>query len=322
MRLTYMILKNAMLFLVASSIMTVSAIASCTRVNDIPTNPVYNLYPSDVEISPVDGQQVFSYQVTMRDLMSMYGLSNIDALLFTCNNGEVATINIFSGATSTTGLTYGSSSSLWTQSAGGSAQTISTSAGNFSLASLFGTADTSYAIQFDIYVAGTTAAGSSNAKQQMNILAGDGQTALTLYINSFTITRPTCVINTYDAEVSLGKVVRSALDSLGATANATDFNISMTCASSVLKPTLTFEGSTHASNYVDTFRGTTGAGYASGVGVRLSYNGTIISPGKAVSLTPGSTAMENYTFSAIYLRHSELSAGAIEVPVTFTLSYE
>jgi len=162
---------------------------------------------------------------------------------------------------------------------------------------------------------------NGNYDRIMTVKTSDGLEIIRFYVGVININVPACSINTYDKQVRLGKVNKSALNTIGSTANATDFNISMTCGGIALKPYLTFEGETD-STYVDVFSNPVGATYARGVGVRLMYDKNIIIPGMSVALTPSSTAMQNYTFSANYVRVGALSSGAIEIPVTFTMTYE
>ena len=155
----------------------------------------------------------------------------------------------------------------------------------------------------------------------MTVKTSDGLLIAIFRLKQLVLTVPACLINTYDKQVSLGKVDKSAFNIIGSTANVTDFNISMTCGSTALKPSLTFEGETD-SNLRDVFANPSGAIYARGVGIRLMYDNNIIIPGMSVALKPSSTAMQNYTFTASYVRTGALSNGAIEVPVTFVLTYQ
>lgn len=146
-------------------------------------------------------------------------------------------------------------------------------------------------------------------------------TILNIYINSFSVARAGCAVNSYDSTVSLGRVSASQLNVTGATANETDFNIAITCQSTSLAPAISFEGDTDPV-YVNVFSNPTGATHASGVGIGLEYEGDAITPGTPVALNVLNTAMTNYTFSANYVRTGALISGNIEVPVTFTMTYE
>lgn len=140
------------------------------------------------------------------------------------------------------------------------------------------------------------------------------------YFKPITVTAPTCTIESYDKTVFMGKVTTSKLNTLGATSNATSFQIRMYCQSTNLSPTLSFEGDTDTN--LGVFKNITGGTYASGVGVRLAYGGKYITPGTPVSLKVPHTSTADYNFSASYVRTGDLVSGTIEVPVTFTLSYE
>lgn len=142
-------------------------------------------------------------------------------------------------------------------------------------------------------------------------------------ISSFNVIRGACEVSDYLPEVNLGKAYSQRFRNPGDTQNETEFSISLICNSSTISPTITFEGETD-SIYPTVFSNSSGDGYAENVGVQLLANDSVITPGATVSLGQvSSTSVMQYGFSARLFRiGNPVTAGSIEVPVTFTISYE
>lgn len=141
-------------------------------------------------------------------------------------------------------------------------------------------------------------------------------------ISTFNIIMSACAVSDYPAEVSLGSAYSHKFRRPGDTGNETNFNISLTCNSSSLYPVVTFEGSTDA-EHPTVFTNSSGDGFARNVGVQLLRNSSIITPGRAVSLGQAAASLNQYEFRARLFRlNGAVTAGSIDVPVTFTISYE
>ncbi len=132
---------------------------------------------------------------------------------------------------------------------------------------------------------------------------------------------PACTVNDYDKTLDLGTVYTQQMNSPGSTSVAKDFNINMTCSSTQLSPTLTFNGETE-SNLPSVLSNNLGG--SKGVGVQLLYEGKIITPGTAISLgRVSATYAKDYIFQArMYQTLSSVTAGGVEFTTTFTVEYE
>lgn len=171
----------------------------------------------------------------------------------------------------------------------------------------------------DNVVSGTVPAGTLFNVQEI----GSGFNIFYYNIGAFNVTAGACEVSDYPAEVSLGSAYSQRFRNPGDTQNETDFSISLTCNNSTLSPKITFEGATH-STYPTVFRNASGEGYAENVGVQLLANNSVITPGSSVSLGQvGATSVMQYGFSARLFRTGDaVTAGSIDVPVIFTISYE
>lgn len=152
---------------------------------------------------------------------------------------------------------------------------------------------------------------------------GSGFNIFYYNIGAFSVTTGVCEVSDYPAEVSLGSAYSQRFRNPGDTQNETNFSISLTCNSSTLSPKITFEGATD-STYPTVFHNASGEGYAENVGVQLLANNSVITPGSSVSLGQvGATSVMQYGFSArLFSTGSAVTAGSIDVPVIFTVSYE
>lgn len=133
-----------------------------------------------------------------------------------------------------------------------------------------------------------------------------------------------CILNNYDNVVDFGTVSTRDLARTGPSNRIENFSISINCNYPEKTPAVTFEGTT-SDVYSDVFvNSTSGYGYAENVGFEILMNGKTVTPGRPVSLGKINTvATTGYTFTARLFRlPGLLSEGSLDVPVTFTLSYE
>lgn len=171
----------------------------------------------------------------------------------------------------------------------------------------------------NIIGSGTVPAGTLFNVQE----TGSGFDIFYYNISAFNVISGACEVSDYPTEVSLGSAYSQRFRNPGDTQNETEFSISLTCNSSTLSPTMTFEGATD-SIYPTVFSNPSGDSYAENVGVQLLSNGSVITPGASVSLGQvGTTSVMPYGFSArLFRTGNAITAGSVDVPVTFTISYE
>lgn len=149
-----------------------------------------------------------------------------------------------------------------------------------------------------------------------------GRNALTWQLNASSVINAGCTASDYPGEVSLGSAYSSQFRSPGETQNETNFSISLTCNSTKLRPVIAFEGATDDA-YPTIFSNRPGDGYAKNVGIQLQANGNVITPGSVVSLGQAGSPVNQYVFGASLRRTGDaVTAGSIDVTVTFTISYE
>lgn len=140
--------------------------------------------------------------------------------------------------------------------------------------------------------------------------------------NPVTIIDPACSVNTTPVNVTLPTVSTSSMGTVGATAGATPFAISLSCASGA---TLDIQ-----LDYAGAASGITGvltkvSGTSSGVGVQLVDKNlapvTFGSAGKTqVGATPDGPL--NIKYYARYYRTAAITPGTLTASATFTISYE
>ncbi|MCH0581428.1 fimbrial protein [Escherichia coli] len=133
-----------------------------------------------------------------------------------------------------------------------------------------------------------------------------------------------CTLNNYENVVDFGTVSTRDLARIGKSNRTENFSISLSCNNPEKTPAVTFEGTT-SDVYSDVFvNSISGDGYAENVGFEILMNGKTVTPGRPVSLGKINTAATtDYTFTARLFRlPGLLSEGSLDVPVTFTLSYE
>lgn len=154
-----------------------------------------------------------------------------------------------------------------------------------------------------------------------NILGGT--TALTWQLGSSNVTTSGCEATDFPAEVSLGSAYSQQFRNPGDTQNETTFSITLTCDSTSIRPAITFDGDIDDVAYPTVFSNSEGEGYAQNVGVQLSANGSVITPRSPVSLGQSASLVTDYVFSASLRRTGDtVTAGSVDIPVVFVLTYE
>ena len=169
--------------------------------------------------------------------------------------------------------------------------------------------------------------GMVNGGLLVNISTSDGLDIMDITVSNFTVTVPTCTVNSYDSQVNLGSVFTQRMKGVDSVTNAMPFAINMTCAatsglSSGLTPTLTFSGDA-AGTKLNAFAN---KGSASGVGVQLMYNGKTVMPNQVASLgklTSSKPLTKDYKFTAqLYQLSDTVTPGSVDTTATFTLNYQ
>jgi type 1 fimbria pilin len=169
--------------------------------------------------------------------------------------------------------------------------------------------------------------GAVNGGLLLNISTSDGLDIMDITVSGFTVTVPTCTVNSYDSQVKLGSAFTQRMKGVDSVMNATPFTISMTCAattglSSGLTPTLTFSGDATGTK-LNAFAN---KGSASGVGVQLLYGGKTIMPNQVTplgKLTSSKPLSRDYKFTAqLYQLSETVTPGSVDTTATFTLDYQ
>lgn len=151
-----------------------------------------------------------------------------------------------------------------------------------------------------------------------------GTTVFTWQLGSSNVTTSGCEATDFPAEVSLGSAYSQQFRNPGDMQNETTFSITLTCDSTSIKPAITFDGEIDdIVNYPTVISNSEGEGYAQNVGVQLSANGSVITPRSPVSLGQSASLVTDYVFSASLRRTGDtVTAGSVDVPVIFVLTYE
>lgn len=150
-----------------------------------------------------------------------------------------------------------------------------------------------------------------------------GTRLLTWQLGSSSVATSGCEATDFPAEVSLGSAYSQQFRNPGDTQNETAFKITLTCDSTSIRPAITFDGDIDGVAYPTVFSNSNGEGYAQNVGVQLSANGSVITPGSPVSLGQSASLVTDYVFSASLRRTGDtVTAGSVDIPVVFVLTYE
>ena len=130
-----------------------------------------------------------------------------------------------------------------------------------------------------------------------------------------------CSVASHTATVNFGKISTTDFPTVGSESELHRFTIGITCTDTDTLPSLTFEGEAESAYFL-AFANTGGS--AEGVAVRLTRNGTTVPPGSKIPLANVSSVDQPQTFTiGSYLRRTgDMVKGTIEIPVTFTLSFE
>ncbi|CAH6675745.1 fimbrial protein [Pseudocitrobacter vendiensis] len=151
-----------------------------------------------------------------------------------------------------------------------------------------------------------------------------GVRVLTWQLNSASnVSVSGCEATDFPAEVSLNSAYSQQFRNPGDSQNETNFIITLTCDRTDLRPAITFKGDVDDASYPTVFSNSEGDGYAQNVGVQLSANGSVITPDSAISLGRPASFVTEHLFSASLRRTGDtVTAGSVDIPVVFVLSYE
>ncbi|BFT83921.1 fimbrial protein [Enterobacter pseudoroggenkampii] len=130
-----------------------------------------------------------------------------------------------------------------------------------------------------------------------------------------------CSVGSYTESVDFGRVSTADFNTVNSESDTQNFTIGILCTDTDTLPSLTFEGeidSAYSLGFANT------GGSAEGIAARLIYNGNTIRPNEVTPLTNVTTADEaqTFTFGSRLRRTGDMVKGTIEIPVTFTLSFE
>lgn len=130
-----------------------------------------------------------------------------------------------------------------------------------------------------------------------------------------------CSVESYTESVDFGKVSTTDFTVVESETEPQYFTITISCTDTDTLPSLTFSGEIDSS-YAWGFANTGGS--AEGIAARLIYSGNTIRPNEVTPLTNVTTADEaqTFTFGSRLRRTGDMVKGTIEIPITFTLSYE
>lgn len=154
------------------------------------------------------------------------------------------------------------------------------------------------------------------------------KTVITFLSGGVTFTASTCSVSSssQNVTITLPPIAANALGAIGATAGATRFGINLTGCSSDLKVSATLSTS-NPSGPGGVIAPTTGAGYASGVGVQILRpdGATPVTFDSAFPTGTTSGANSDYTFN-LYARYYQtatpVTPGQVQAAATYTLTYQ
>lgn len=316
---------------------TRAVLAECTL------NPDYN-YPLTATIPTTDrvvntgGSGSNFGGVSLSTVASALGVGTT-TILATCTSGEtliaenneaslLSNAAVYNNYFSTTvpgfGMQFsiGGTGGINIPTGGVTSYTLSSS-GSYSLTSVFESVSVrslyyAWRARTDTPVGGDVAESALAAR----LITSDGKELVRIYYDSFNVMVGSCALMSWDAEVDVGSIAASALQAPGAYGDETNFNINITCTATSRVPSVTFEGSTDTT-YTSVFTNQSGDEFAKGVGVQLLKDGNVITPGESVPLTVAASGNRAYEFSSrIFSLSPSTTEGKIDIPVTFTMTYE
>lgn len=313
-----------------------AVLAECTLNKDY-TFPLTMLLPTqdrnyNSQASGSTWSPTYLYQIA-----SALG-TGVNTTLATCTSGEtliadnneVALLtngNYFSTTVPGFGINFrlGEGQGYINLPRGGTATFTLSTSGNYSLNSLFDTIPTATKrFSYGWATGGDTLTGGETAESALalRIITSDGKELIRVYYDSFKVTVGSCRVNTWDKEVDFGTVPTRTLKVAGSTGKEAKFNINLYCSSTKRRPSITFEGSTDSA-YTTVFTNPSGEEYAQGVGVQLLKDGNVITPGEKAPLQVAGSGSRDYEFSSrVFRLNNKLTVGAIDIPVTFIMTYE
>ncbi|WP_157510937.1 fimbrial protein [Frateuria sp. Soil773] len=182
------------------------------------------------------------------------------------------------------------------------------------------------ALQF--VVSGPVALGSTLSAGQLahwDFGGGVGTVIVFQTSSSTTFVGPACTVATDPTVVTMAATVTGNLSGSGTTTGTTPFAIRLNCSTgSTLSITLNANNPISTANGV--LRPTTGAGYASGVGVQIvnpNNNNSPVSFGQSIRVGATPNGPLAIPFAARYYRSTgTLKAGKVSATATYTLTYQ
>lgn len=169
--------------------------------------------------------------------------------------------------------------------------------------------------------------------QQGNFVAFQINLATPMAIN---FTKPSCSVTSPTVAVSLGAFPVAHFPAIGATSSPVPFNIQVTCvdgptgSNTQMSVTLIDSSGTSVGN-TSNILALSSTSTAGGIGLQITYNGTVESYGPDSSaqgntnqflLTTGSNGVYNFPFYAYMIRTGTVKAGSVITTATFTMSYQ
>ncbi|AWF38156.1 fimbrial family protein [Klebsiella oxytoca] len=327
--------RLAIYTIIVLGLLTRAALAECTLNKDY-TFPLTMLLPT--QDRHYSGQASGSrWSTTAIDQIASAIGVGVNTALATCTSGETLIAdnnesallsggNFFGTTVPGFGLSFqlGSGKNNISLPRGGIATFTLSTSGTYSLNSMFDTISGERDFSYSWQTSEDTAIGGQTAESALalRIITSDGKELIRAYYDSFNVNIGSCRVNSWDKEVDFGAVRTRTLKVAGSTGKEASFNINLYCSSAKRIPSITFEGRTDSA-YTTVFTNPSGDEYAQGVGVQLLKDGNVITPGEKVSLKVLYAGLKDYEFSSrVFRLNRELTVGAIDVPVTFTMTYE
>lgn len=169
--------------------------------------------------------------------------------------------------------------------------------------------------------------------QQGNFVGFQINLATPMQIN---FTKPSCSVTSPTVAVSLGSFPVSHFPALGSTSSPIPFTIQVTCvdgptgSNTQMSTTLIDSSGTKVGN-TSNILSLSASSTAGGIGLQITYNGTIENYGPDSSavgntnqflLATGTNGVYNFPFYAYMVRTGTVTAGSVISTATFTMSYQ
>ncbi|WP_448868806.1 fimbrial protein [Enterobacter ludwigii] len=315
-----------------------AALAECTLNPDIGLPKVVTLETKNTNYAYYQptASAFYPVNVGLPDFAAKIGLDS-RTVLATCTDGESliienneSDISRYSFATTVSGVVFYSGIGDKNNTSSydvfriptptGGRQVIMGSGGDYTLHTIFKAGNNGINVRVD-----RPSYYTSGLIEQLflfRISTADGKEIMSVYTNPFHVTNGTCRTNTYDNVVDFGELSMQSLKSPGATSKVVNFNINVSCGSSDIEPSIAFGGDTDSQN-TNVFINSSGEGYSRGVGIQILRGNEVLIPGQELPLGGGSVAEIDYEFRGrVFRLNDELTEGRLDVPVTFSLTYQ